>query len=237
MTAKTYRSLFVASLQMICVVGPGFAQTQANVSVQIDPKTSPSAVVQVIPQPGYATQSEVHSATGGHARLAPTQPGHEGKGEIDYRKETTRDGGRVHWDARTHETSKNGAAPSLFPPVPQYFTPPPPPGFPPPLKMEFPVPPGFGQMPSGFQMSPPPGFPTPPPMPFPVPFVAPFPPQFPAGAHTISSSTGEGDIEYYQRDNGSGTSWSSKSSSSFQSTWPPKAGTNGSSPKEKGHGK
>jgi hypothetical protein len=245
------------------LVGRSDAEPQATLSVEAQSDANSSLGVRVKEQPGYTITDQVLSATQGKVELKPNRAGHDGQGTVNYNVTPRAQGGKVTWNAQTHEKVEGKDAVKMvqapyFPAMPVPPMPMVPPGFPPQMKMEFPIPPmpfqppapmyfpAMPPMPPMPSMPTPPGFPeippipTPPPMPqmpampsFPPSMTVPQMPQMampnypviPDTARGITSSTSEGEVDYHPSADGrsKGLSWSSKSESSTNVTWPPKA--------------
>lgn len=235
MTKNTYRSLVLAFLLTVILIGVSDAQpqTQATLSVGIHPDATPSLSARVSANDGYAVASEIHQPTGTTIQFRPVRPGHAGEGKLNYQVIPKTGGGKVAWNSHSKETSKGPDAvtakpsqPPITPMVPPFPPFPPMPPIPaPPVEFTFPIPPMPGQppivptFPQG-TMTHPQGVWMPPVMPPAIPKMI---PPFPESAQSVSESTGEGMVNYQKSEDGSGhsMSWSSSSTSSTTTTWPP----------------
>lgn len=241
MIKSTYRRLVLGFFLTVILIGVSDAQPQASLSVEIHPDATPTLAARVSAHEGYAVASETHQPTGTAIHFKPVRPGHTGEGKLNYQVTPKAGGGKVAWNSRSKEAFQGAGSvqalpfqPPLMPPMPPLPPLPPMPPMPaPPMGFTFPIPPMPGQPPviPGFPqgtMAPPQGAWMPPVMPpaFPQ-MVPPMPgqPMIPESAQTVSESTGEGMVDYQKSANGSGhsLSWSSSSSTSTRSTWPPSA--------------
>lgn len=216
-------------------------QAQADLSVTLPDTPGKQFKTQLTPHSGYSVSHEVDSTSGTRIQLKRSDAATEGEATLEYQSIQRENGSHFKWSGRSREATPSGnpvTPPSPYPPnfpappfpvIPQAPMPVPPPPFP--MKMEFPFPPQVVPMPPippEFQQPCLPAIPYPPAMPQPPAFPSLPMPSFPAGAHAVTSATGTGDIDYSQSSDGRSKSltWSSSSSVSTQSSWPPsQAGT------------